>query len=171
MEGKSWTIYEPGGYPHRRYALAVLVSAGSELAMVPEATFTSVAVRLDCHRTTVARGVAWMATLKDTLDLIRTCTRMDPEGLPPPLPPIALPMSVPAPTRVPPLIAALRRVAGHVLHLLDRLAEHYRHWRMPLEPGPGLVAILRYRFLATGDVAWLMPASQPKLIDGGRASP
>ena len=43
---KSWTVYEPGGYPHRRYALAVLVSAVSELAIVPEATFTSVAVRV-----------------------------------------------------------------------------------------------------------------------------
>jgi len=168
---KSWTVYEPGGYPHRRYALAVLVSAVSELAIVPEATFTSVAVRLACHRTTVARGVAWVATLKDTLDLIRACTRMDPKGLPPPSPPVAPPAPVPAPARVPPLIAALRRAAGHVLHLLERLADHYRHWRMPLEPGPGLVAILRYRFLATGEVAWLIPPSQATLVDGGRASP
>ena len=30
----SWTVYEPGGYPCRRYALAVVVSGVGELAVV-----------------------------------------------------------------------------------------------------------------------------------------
>jgi hypothetical protein len=156
----SWTIYEEGGYPYRRFDLAVLISAGAELAVEPEATFTSVAARLGCHRTTVARAVAWIAGIHEVDELVQTCARMDPDGLPPP-PPLALPSS----PRIPPRTAAIRRAAGHVLRLLDRLGDLFRRWRVPLEVDSGLIAILRRQFLATGEVLWLIRPSPPMLVD------
>jgi hypothetical protein len=50
--------------------------------------------------------------------------------------------------------------------LLERLAQLRRRWGLPLEEGPGLVAILRERFLASGLVLRL-----PRASPGMRVSP
>ena len=78
------TAYEPGGQPHRRYGLDVVIAA-VELASEPGATLTSVAKRLDCDRSTVARWLIQVATTGGLDKLISLCARLDPDGLPPPL--------------------------------------------------------------------------------------
>lgn len=161
----SWTIYEPGGYPHRRYALDVVTFAVGELA-APGATLTDVGLRLECDRTTVSRWMAWVANLGDVDELARGCARMDPDGLPPPSMPPPAPEANPA--RVPPRTAALFRLAGWVLLLLEHLAALHRRWGTPLEPGPGLVALLRRQLLASREVLWLARSSPPLRVDGGR---
>lgn len=144
----SWTIYEPGGYPFRWYALSVVASAVSELAVVPGATLMGVAIRLKCDRHTVARWVAGVARLDDADDLTRTCAQLDPDGLPPPFLPIASSPSSHAGThRVPRGAPRLFPLAGQVLLLLERLAQLYQRWGIPMEEGPGLVAVLRHQFL------------------------
>ena len=163
----SWTVYEPGGYPCRRYALAVVVSGVGELAVVPGATLTGVAKRLDCDRSTLALWVTWVVGLGGVEDLSRTCAQLDPDGLPPP----CLPIIPPAPGlhaahRAPPGASRLFPLAGLVLLLLDRLAELRRRWGDLLEEGPGLVAILRHQFLGSGLIVWLTRASP-----GMRVSP
>lgn len=156
----SWTIYEPGGYPCRRYALSVVASGVGELAGVPGATLMAVALRLDCDRTTVARWVIWVVTLGGVEQLSRSCAQLDPDGLPPPFLPIGPPPSGShSLCRAPSGAARLLPLAGLVLLLLERLAQLRRRWGLPLEEGPGLVAILRERFLASGVVLRLPRAS------------
>jgi len=163
----SWTIYEPGGYPCRRYALSVVVSGVGELAGVPGATLTGVAERLDCDRNTVARWVIWLVLLGGVDELCRCCAELDPDGLPPPCLPVAPPPAgEDGSRRLPSGAARLFPTAGLVLLLLERLAQLRRRWGLPLEEGPGLVAILRQQFLDSRLVIWLPHASP-----GMRVSP
>ena len=155
----SWTLYEPGGYPCRRYALSAVVSGVGELAGVAGATLTAVAERLDCDRTTVARWVIWLVVLGGVDELSRCCAQLDPDGLPPPCLPIVPPAAGEDTRRLPSGAARMFPTAGLVLLLLERLAQLRRRWGQPLETGPGLVAILRQQFLESGLVIWLTRAS------------
>jgi hypothetical protein len=158
----SWTIYEPGGYPFRRYALAVVIAGVGELAVVPGATLTDVAKRLECDRNSLARWVIWVAVLVGVDELTRSCAHLDPDGLPPPFLPIGPPpVGADAPCRVPTGASRLFPLAGLVLLLLERLAQLRRRWGLQLEEGPGLVVILRQQFQASRLVVWLTRASPP----------
>ncbi|MBN2194311.1 MAG: hypothetical protein JW751_15955 [Polyangiaceae bacterium] len=129
---KSWTVYEPGGYPHRTFTLAVSSSGIAQLAADDGATLEAVAKRHRCDRRTVGRWVNWVVRLYATVELVRACARLDPTGMPPP----------PAPPRRSP--ARVR--GGWMLLLLDHLSHVLRGRGVALEPGPGLVAILRQQY-------------------------
>ncbi len=143
---KSWTVYEPGGYPHRSFTLAVTASGVAQLAADDAATLKDVADAHQCDRRTVGRWVRWVVRLCATVAVVRACARLDPTGLPPPAPP-------PRETR--------RRRAGSVLLLLDHLVRLLRERGAALEPGSGLVAILRHQFVRFGAVLWLTRQSPP----------
>jgi len=111
--------------------------------------------------------VIWVVAVGGVEELSRSCAQLDPDGLPPPFLPIVPPQSGRhAHCRAPSGAARLLPLAGLVLLLLERLAQLRRHWGLPLEEGPGLVAILRERFLASGLVLWL-----PRGSPGMRVSP
>lgn len=155
-----WTVYEPGGYPHRRYTLAVVAWGVGEVASTPGATLAGVAERLECDRTTLARWVIGVTGLDEVEVLSRACARIDPDGLPPPsLPIVSMPSGDLLSHRGPRGAALLFPLAGLVLLLLERLAELRRRWGELVEEGPGLVAILRHQFLASRLVVRLTRAS------------
>ena len=139
--GRSWTLYEAGAYPHRTFSPTVEAAAVAELTTAPGATLTSVARAFHCDRRTVGRWVRHVAGIADPDDLSRTCTRLDPSGL----------------------LAPCLRLArgGHLLLLLDHLARLLRDRGVPLEPGPGLAAILRWQFDRFRTIAFLTRASPP----------
>ncbi|MBI4701336.1 MAG: hypothetical protein HY744_09285 [Deltaproteobacteria bacterium] len=126
----SWTVYEPGGYPHRRFLLSVIAFAVAAMALDERATLTTVARECDCDRRSVGRWVHWVARLAAPAELSRGCARLDPDGLPPP----ATPRTADPVSR-----------AGVVIGLLDRLADLLRGRGVALESGPGLAALLRHQ--------------------------
>lgn len=128
--GGSWTVYEPGGYPHRAFLLSVVAFVVAAMAAGEGATLTSVARTYGCDRRSVGRWVRWVAGLGSSADLSRTCARLDPDGLPPP----------PTSRAAEPVA-----LAGAMVALLDRLADLLRGRGVALEPGAGLVAILRHQ--------------------------
>lgn len=150
----TWTLYEAGGYPHRTYTLSVAISALMELAVDLAATFTSVALRIGCHRKTVVRMVAWVNRVYDPETLARLCARKDPRGLPPPTLPPSLP-PVTAPPARPAELSLRLSMAGLVILLLEQLADIQRLWVVPLEDGPGMVVILRHELRVGGITHWL----------------
>lgn len=148
---RGWTIYEPGGYPHRTFTLAVVAAAIAELAIGPDATLTSVAQHWGCDRRTVGRWRTWIAGVAAPEALARVCSRLDPDGLPAPDP-----GGITAP--------------GLLLLLLECLARLLREQGVPLESGPGLGAILRHQFERFRAVSWLTRASPPLRVDGVMAA-
>lgn len=162
----SWTIYEPQGYPHRTFTLAVGASAVSELAASPEANLTSVAERCQCDRRTVGRWVRWAGALGQPQELGGLCGRLDPSGLPPPT--HALP-GIYGPVPIILLGQGAIALAGLVVLLLEHLARLMREQGVPLEVGPGLAAILRHQFNRFGMVSCLTRASPPLRVEPGWA--
>ena len=147
----SWTIYETGGYPHRSFTLAVVATAVAELVLATNATLTSVARNWQCDRRTVARWQSWVAGSAEPAALTQLCSRLDPDGLPAPDPEgIARP--------------------GRVLLLMECLARLLRLQGVPLEPGPGLGAILRHQFERFRAVSWLTRASPALRVVGAMAA-
>ena len=171
----SWTIYEPGGYPHRTFTLSVAASAVAELAASPEATMTSVAQRRQCDRRTVGRWVRWVGGLGEPQALGSLCVRIDPSGLPPPTHALAdvgyltartaLAGWIHGPPSVPfPGLARIAR-AGLLVLLLEHLAKLLRDRGVPLETGSGLAAILRHQFGRFRAVSFLTRASPPLRVE------
>jgi len=101
---RSWTVYEQDSYPHRVFALDLVVSAVAAV-VVGRATLTAAARAHWCSRDSVRRWVAWVERLAEPAELMRGCTRLEPRGLPGGLARADIPR------------------AGTVLHLLDRLAD------------------------------------------------
>jgi len=147
---RSWTIYEPGGYPHLTFTLAVAVAATAELAMNPGATRASVARSFLCDRRTVGRWAARIAGIAEPEQLSRACARLDPSGLP-----------------APRLYSGLGQLAlaGLLLLLLDHLARLLRDRGIPLAPGPGFATILRWQFDRYRTVCHLTRASPPLRVE------
>jgi hypothetical protein len=147
----SWTIYEAGGYPHRSFTLAVAAAATAELVFDAQATLSSVAGHWGCDRRTVGRWRAWVAGLAAPAALARACSSLDSDGLP-----------APAPVGIAP--------PGLLLLLLECLARRLREQGVPLEPGPGLGALLRHQFERFRSVSWLTRASPPLRVEGAMAA-
>ena len=143
----SWTIYEGGGYPHRTFTLAVATAAMVELAAAPDATLTSVAENWQCSPRTVGRWRNWVGDLAEPTALSRLCSRLDPDGFPPP-----------RPDDMP--------LAGFLVLLLEYLARLLRDQGVSLKPGPGLAAILCQQFDRFRTVSWLTRASPPLQVEG-----
>ena len=146
----SWTLYESGGYPHRSFTLAVAAAAMIELATAPDATLASVAEHCQCDPRTVGRWRNWVGDLAEPTALSRLCSRLEPDGFPPPRP------------KGMPLV-------GFLVLLLEHLAQLLRDQGVPLAPGPGLAAILRQQFDRFRAVSWLTRASPPLQVEGAMA--
>jgi hypothetical protein len=145
--GGSWTIYEPTGYPHRSFQLAVTAAAVAQVALRPGATLSAVAKRYGCDRRSVRRWAGWMALLAEPVELTRTVARLDPDGLPPP-----------AGARGPGLVPR----AGTVLGLVERLVEVLRGRGVVLAPTTcGLAAFLGHRLRRFGEIFLLTKSSPP----------
>ena len=145
--GRSWTIYEAGGYPCRTFVIAVAGLALAALAIEVGATLASVARRCQCDPRTVGRWKRWVGGFGDPAGLSRLCSRLEPDGFPPPRPDGML-------------------LAGAVVLLLEHLARLLRDQGVPLEAGPGLAAILRHQFDRFREVSWLTRASPPLQVAG-----
>jgi len=149
-KGGSWTLYEAQGYPHRTFTLAVAAAAVVELAVAPNATLASVARRCQCDPRTVGRWKCWASGLCDPVALSRLCSRLEPDGFPPPRQGGML-------------------LAGFMVLLLEHLARLLRDQGVPLAPGPGLAAILHQQFDRFRAVSWLTRASPPLQLEGAMA--
>jgi hypothetical protein len=128
----------------------VAAAATAELAVNPDATRSSVAREFHCNRRTVDRWAARIAGVGDPDHLSRACARLDPSGLPAP--------------RMYTSQGQLA-LAGLLLLLLDHLARLLRNRGIPLEPGPGLAAILRWQFDRFRTVSHLTRASPPLRVE------
>lgn len=67
---RSWTVYAPGSYPHRRYRLSVVSSAVGDVA-IGEASYDTTAAVHGCDRRSVGRWVRWVANLRLSLRSLR----------------------------------------------------------------------------------------------------
>ena len=136
-----WTVYEFGGYPYRLFQLFVLVSAVLAVA-VGAATHTASAQAYRCSRRSIGRWRHWVSNLAEPKQLFQSCSRLDSQGLPPPI------LNGPR--------------EGVVLGLLERLAELFYLRSVPLHPkGPGLIRILAHQFSRFGDIFFLTRSSPP----------
>jgi len=140
---RSWTVYEEDTYPHRVFALDLVVLAVSAVVLA-RATLTAAGQAYGCSRDTVRRWVSWVAGLAEPAELLRECTRLEPRGLPGGL-----------------AVAGLPRAAA-VLHLLDRLADLLADRGVRLRPRcSGLARILADQLERLGAVFWLTKPSPP----------
>lgn len=143
----SWTVYAPGSYPHRRYALPVVVSAVSAVAF-GGATLDEASTEHACDRRSVGRWVRWVANLLDPTELARTCARLDGTG-------VAGALAAAGGTDT-------RRRAGKVLRGLERLSQVLLSRGMPLpDVGDGLSRVLCEQLERLGIVARLSESSPP----------
>ena len=94
-----------------------------------------------------------VGALVEPQELSGLCCRLDPSGLPAPAP-------VPG--------ADGRARAGHVVQLLEHLAQVLRNQGVALETGSGLAAILRHQFDRFRMVSGLTRVSPPlRVAEGG----
>lgn len=83
----SWTVYPLGRYPDRRFDLDVVAKAVATGAYGRDdedrpMTWAAIAKRYACSGRSVSRWTVWVAGLTDVEALARTCTRIDPDGMP-----------------------------------------------------------------------------------------
>ena len=157
---KSWTSYEPGGYPYRACTLALAIAMVEALAANAQETFSSLARKFDCHRRTVARTVHWVGSISTPAALTEDSIQVDPAWPAPVAPPAPKP---PGLGRRPSCLAQLA-LAGQLILLFEHLAGLLRGQGVPLEPGPGLAALLRFQRDRFGAVWYLTRASRPLRI-------
>ncbi len=145
----SWTTYEPDGYRHRGFSLAVVVAAVS--AVATSRPVASVAAELDCSRWSIRRWTSWVAALADSGSLASLCARLEPNRGPP---------------RVPPNNAPQRERAGAMLALLERLAEGFAARGVRLPQGrSGLSRVLADQLVRFGSVFSVSVHSPPLHIE------
>lgn len=147
---QSWTVYEAGAYPHRTFTLEVTAKALSALSVVPDVSLAAVAKQYQCDPRTVGRWRDWVDLLVNPLDLSRLCSRLDPEGCPPPQQDVLA-------------------MAGFLVLLLENLAKLLREQGVPLQFGSGLAAILRHQFDRFRALFWLTRDSPPLQLEGAMA--
>jgi len=128
---RSWTVHEPGGFPHRTYTPAVEAAAVDKLAGDPGASLSSVARTFQCDRRTVGRWVRQAKEAAEPGDPSGTRAQWDRLGL------------------------------SGFLALLEHLAGLLRARNFPLEPGRALASLLRWQFDHFRIVAYLTRASPP----------
>jgi hypothetical protein len=146
---KSWTVYEPyDSYPHRVFWLQVVMSAVGAVVF-NKVTMTAAAQAHQCGRDSVRRWLLWVERLADPADLMRVCTQLDCTGMP----------GAAATTDMP--------KAGAVIYLMDRLAEllAQRAVIASVEPGLGLISVLKRQLGVLGQVFYLKNLSPPMRAD------
>lgn len=149
----SWTLYASAAYPHRVFTLDLVISAVSAVVFA-RATLTGAGKAHGCSRDSIRRWVRWVERLGDPQDLLRACTRLEPQGVPGGLDPSRLSQ------------------AAAVLHLLDRLADLLAERGVraarscsPSTKSPGLVRILKDQLVRLGAVFYLTKSSPPLRAD------
>lgn len=146
---RSWTVYEDDSYPHRVFALDLVVSAVGAVVL-GRATLTAAAKAHWCSRDSIRRWAAWVARLAEPAELMRACTRLESRGLPGGLG------------------LAGRPRAAAVLHLLDRLADLLADRGVRLRSlCSGLARILADQLERLGAVFLLTKPSPPLRADLG----
>lgn len=144
---RSWTVYEDDSYPHRVFALDLVVSTVGAVVLA-RATLTAAAKAHWCSRDSVRRWVAWVERLAEPAELMQACTRLEPRGLPGGLGPAGRPR------------------AAAVLHLLDRLADLLGDRGVRLRSlSSGLARILEDQLERLGAVFLLTKPSPPLRAD------
>jgi len=129
----SWTVYPPGRYPDRRFDLDVVTSAVATGVYGRDAegrplTRNATSRRFACSGRSVSRWTHWVVGLTDIEELARTCTRIDPDGMPAALRPEA---------------SDNRARAGWALAVFDRFAALLeKRSVLPASNQPSLVRIL-----------------------------
>ena len=155
---RSWTGYEPGGYPRRKYRPELAVAVVVALEEGPRATLSAVARRFGLNRRTVGRLIGWTKGIDTIEAAAMKCTQVDPTMLVP-----AAPLH-PDPQRCrPPSALEELAQAGYLILLLEHLASLLRGRGVALEQGPGLVALLRSQFDRRGEVFYVTDLSPPAL--------
>ena len=156
---KSWTTYEEGGYPRRRFTLSLAVAAVAALEEDAEGSLSSVARRLRCNRRTVGRLVRWVGAIGTVKSIEEKCTQVEPTTI---IPTAPRPFAPPSPPR-PPFALEVLALAGHLARCLEHLASLLRGRGVALEHGPGLAALLRCQFDRWGEVLYLTSRAPPQL--------
>lgn len=148
----SWTLYPTGRYPSRRFDLGVVVTAVANGVYGRDAedrpvTRAVTGRQYACSGRSVSRWTRWIAELTDVEALARTCTRIDPDGMP---------------AAVRPETSDSRARAGRALAVFDRFASLLEK-RNVLAPGnePSLVRILDDQRLRHGACFPLRGLSPP----------
>jgi transposase-like protein len=145
---KSFTVYEEAdSYPHRLFWLSVVVSAVSAVAF-GNTTLSESARKHGCGRDSVRRWIRWVEKLAEPAELMRACTRLEPEGLP----------GAEQTARMP--------RAAAVIYLLQRLSEllGLRGVSLPCKDA-GLISILKQQLERFGQVFYLTKSSPPLRAD------
>jgi hypothetical protein len=147
----SWTIYEPGGYPHRSFHLPVVASAVNAVTNVGKSVAT-VAQEHQCSGRAVRRWVEWVAHLFEPAQITRACAQLDPAGM------AGCAASATGGGR-----------AGAVLRGLERLGDvlSARGVRLP-ETRSGLARILTDQQARLGEVVYLTKSSPPLRVSLAR---
>lgn len=155
---RSWTDYEPGDYPRRKYRLELALAVVEALGVFGS-TLSGVARRFGLNRRTVGRLIGWTKGIDTVEAAAIKCAQVDPTVLPPAEPPAPDP---PRPSRP---SAALEKLfqARHLVLLLEHLASLLRGHGVALEQGPGLVVLLRNQFNRWGEVFFVTDRSPPSL--------
>jgi transposase-like protein len=139
-------VYEGCDYPHRVFQLDVVLAAVL-MALDGGTTFARVAQVHQCCRDSVRRWLRWVESLADPRDLERLCSRLDPDGLPPPS-------------------ATVSGRAAKVIVLLERLVDLLSSRGVDLPAGgAGLVRLLLERLRRFGEVFYLTKSSPPLRAD------
>jgi hypothetical protein len=145
---KSWTVYEDAdSYPHRLFWLSVVVSAVSAVAF-GNTTLSESASKHRCSRDSVRRWIRWVEKLAEPMELMRACTRLEPEGLP----------AAEQTARMP--------KAAAVIYLLQRLCELLALRGVSLWcEGSGLISVVKQQLERFGQVFYLTKSSPPLRAD------
>jgi hypothetical protein len=145
---KSFTVYEQlDSYPHRLFWLSVVVSAVSQVVS-GNATLSESGSKHRCSRDSVRRWKRWVEKLAEPTELMRACTRLEPEGLP----------AAEATARMP--------KAAAVIYLLQRLCELLAVRGVSLRcEGSGLISVLKQQLERFGQVFYLTKSSPPLRAD------
>jgi hypothetical protein len=138
-------VYEGCDYPHRVFQLDVVFAAVG-MASAVDTTLSAVAAAHRCSRDSVRRWLRWVSELAEPRDLERLCSRLDSDGMPPPV--------------------GRGSRAARVIALLERLVELLSLRGVDLPGlGAGLVRLLADRLVRFGEVFYLTKSSPPLRAD------
>jgi hypothetical protein len=150
----SFTVYEPGHYPHRQFQLDVVAHAVADVAMGAEPV-TKAAARSTASTTSVRRWTRWVAELTPAALLFALAQRLDPQA------PVGQGVSTG------PSIASPRRLAATVLAALEQLGAALVRAGVALASHTGLGRVLEWQHHLHRDVVHLV--AEPRRLSPAMA--
>jgi hypothetical protein len=139
----SFTLYEPGHYPHRQFQLDVVAHVVADVAIGAEPA-TKAAARRAASATSARRWTRWVAQLTLAASLLALAQRIDPDA------PIGAGASALAPTGSP------RSEAAAVLAALEQLGAALVRRGVALASRTGLGRVLEWQHRTHRDVVHLV---------------